>query len=82
MKKEKQIQIPVTLFTELCQYFLIEDADPERKKSIKKGLAYKLDPNINHEIYTQYKTSATTEQREKARKEYLDRVGISENFRW
>ena len=34
------------------------------------------------ELYAQYKTAPTEEQREQARQEYLDRRGVPESFRW
>ncbi len=34
------------------------------------------------ELYTKYKTAPTEEEKEKARKEYLDRRGVPESFRW
>ena len=38
--------------------------------------------DTSREVYTRYKTAATSEEREKARQEYLEKVGIPENFRW
>ena len=35
-----------------------------------------------HELYTKSRMALTEEEREKARKEYLDRRGISDSFRW
>ena len=37
---------------------------------------------LNREVYSKSKTAPTEEEREKFRKEYLDRRGIPENFRW
>ena len=37
---------------------------------------------LRHELYAQYKTAPTEEQREQARQEYLDRRGVPESFRW
>jgi hypothetical protein len=34
------------------------------------------------ELYTKYKTAPSEADREKARREYLDRRGIPESFRW
>ena len=34
------------------------------------------------QVYSKFKTAPTEEEREKFRKEYLDRRGIPENFRW
>ena len=45
-------------------------------------LGEKLDAMVRHELYGKYKNAPTEEEREKARKEYLDRRGIAEKFRW
>ena len=46
------------------------------------GLEKKLDAMVMRELYTKYKTAPTEEEKEKARKEYLDRRGVPESFRW
>lgn len=79
--KEKQIQIPQTLFAKLLKYHFIEQ-DPELQKEIEKGLEIKLDAMLKHDLYTQSKTAGTEEEREKARKEYLDKIGMRQDFRW
>lgn len=56
----------------------MEELSPE----IKKGLEAKLEAMVKRELYTKYKTAATGEERELARKEYLDKVGIHRDFRW
>lgn len=35
-----------------------------------------------HELYTKSKVAVTEKEREKARKEYLDRRGVLDSFRW
>lgn len=82
MAKEKQIQIPEKLFVDMAKYFLLEQEDTELREIIKKGLTDKLEANIRHSLYTTSKTAPTAEEREKARKEYLDRIGVPESFRW
>ena len=42
----------------------------------------KLDAMVMRELYTKYKTAPTEGEKEKARKEYLDRRGVPESFRW
>jgi len=49
---------------------------------IKKGLEQKLDALVRRELYTKYKTAPTKEEQEKARREYLDKRGILDYFRW
>ena len=76
----KNVQISQELFIALMRYFLLEQEAlyPE----IKKGLEKKLDALVMRELYTQYKTAPTEEEKEKARREYLDMRGVPESFRW
>ena len=76
--KNKNVQIPYELFLLLLQYHLMEYRQNEEK--IRQGLEKKM--NAMREIYSRYKTAPTEEEREKYRKEYLDRRGIPEDFRW
>jgi hypothetical protein len=83
MQSEKNIQISQLLFNQMAIFCLEESArTPELEEQIKKGIYDKLDRQINHELYSKYKTAPTEEQKEKARLEYLDRVGIHKDFRW
>ena len=76
----KNIQISEELFFALLKYHLVEidDVLPE----IKKGLEDKLEAMVRRELYTKYKTAPTEEEREKARQEYLKKVGMHRSFRW
>lgn len=76
----KNVQIPYELFLNLIRHHLMEDdtCEPE----IRTGLERKLDALVMHELYTKSRMALTEEEREKARKEYLDRRGISDSFRW
>ena len=76
----KNVQIPYELFFQLMKYHLMEDESSEA--DIRRGLEKKLDALVMHELYTKSKMSVTEEEREKARKEYLDRRGVPESFRW
>ena len=38
--------------------------------------------NNGRTVYTKYKTAPNEEEREKARQEYLEKVGMHRNFRW
>ena len=80
MDRLKNVQISEELFFALLKYHLVEidDALPE----IKKGLEDKLEAMVRRDLYTKYKTAPTEEEKEKARKEYLDRRGVPEIFRW
>ena len=74
------VQIPESLFVELMKYHVlgIEDVLPE----IQKGLEQKYETMMRRELYTKSKTAETEAEREEARKAYLDRVGMHQDFRW
>ena len=76
----RNVQISEQLFVALVKYHLLEidDVYPE----IKKGLEKKVDALVMRELYTKYKTASTDEEREKARREYLDKRGVPDSFRW
>lgn len=76
----KNIQIPEGLFLALVKYHLL-DMD-ECRNEIQKGLEQKIDAMVRHQLYTAYKTAPTEEEREKARQDYLDKVGMHRDFRW
>ena len=80
MDRVKNVQISQELFFDLVRFHLLEmeELSPE----IKKGLEAKLEAMLKRELYTKYKTAPTEEEREQARKEYLDKVGINRDFRW
>ena len=76
----KHIQIPETLFIALVKYHLLELE--EDLPAIRKGLMDKMDSMMMRELYSNYKTALTQEEKEKARKEYLDKRGVPDSFRW
>ena len=76
----KQVQISEDLFLSLIKYHILEYYNDKEK--IVKELQQKLDTIINRNLYTQYKTSSSEEEKEKARQEYLNRKGIHSSFRW
>ena len=76
----KNVQTPYELFFQLMKYHLMEDESCEG--DIRRGLEKKLDALVMHELYTKSKMAVTEEEREKSRKEYLDRRGVPESFRW
>lgn len=76
----KNVQISEELFVAILRYFMLEQA--ELLPQIKQGLEKKLDAMVMRELYTKYKTAPTEEEKERARKEYLDRRGVLESFRW
>jgi adenosine deaminase len=76
----KNVQISQELFVALLHYHL--SGKNEYEEVIEQSLEQKLDAMLRHELYAQYKTAPTEEQREQARQEYLDRRGVPESFRW
>ncbi|MSS35987.1 complexin-2 [Clostridium porci] len=76
----KQIQIPQELFVLLIRYHLMNDVS--LVDEIKIELGKKLDAMVLRQLYGKSKTAPTEAEREKARKEYLDRRGIPDSFRW
>lgn len=76
----KHIQITEELFVLLIKYHLLdmEEVQPE----IKTGLMDKMNAMVVRELYSKYKTAPTEEEKQKARKEYLDKRGVLDNFRW
>ena len=53
-----------------------------RQNLSRKELESKLDKMLAHELYTRSKTADTVEERERARQQYLDKVGMHKDFRW
>lgn len=84
MAKPVTVQIPQELFLDICRYFLLDSPlDPEEIEGIQSGLQDKLDAMARREAYSQYKNTSLTEQeRQAARKRYLDMVGMREGYRW
>ena len=76
----KNIQISEELFLTLIKYHLLEM--DEFSEKIKIGLENKLEAMTKRELYTRYKTAPTVEEKEKARQQYLEKVGMHRDFRW
>ena len=76
----KNVQIPYELFVNLVLYHLNDEENFQ--DDIRQGLSQKLDAMLNRQLYSQYKTAPTEEQREQARQEYLDRRGVPQSYRW
>ena len=74
----KNVQIPYELFVDLVLYHL--NGEDDFDEEIRHGLEQKLDAMLNRQLYSQYKTAPTEEQREQARQEYLDRRGCAEKM--
>ncbi len=75
--KEKQIQIPKSLFDLMLKHFYQPQNVTEAElQLIDKGIMDKVDRFIEHELFTEYKTALTQEQRDSARENYLLKRGI------
>lgn len=71
----------MTLFLKLFRYFYLDDM--ELHNEISKELNDKFDSLVKHELYSKYKDKNLDDsEREKARKEYLDMIGMRDSFRW
>lgn len=76
----RSVQISQGLFMQLIRFHLMEDESCERE--IKKELEKKLDRMVMRDLFGKSKIAPTEGEREQARKEYLDRRGVLESFRW
>lgn len=65
---------------QLLRFHLIGDESCEGK--IRQELEQKLDRMAMRDLYGKAKTASTEGEREQARKEYLDRRGVPDSFRW
>ena len=76
----KKVQISRELFLNLIRYHFAEMYEFE--EDIKSELEKKLNLMVMRECYTTYKTAPSEQEREKARKKYLNERGVPESFRW
>lgn len=76
----KNIQISKDLFIKLIKYHHFDMYEFEDE--IKSELEKKLNLAAMREYYTAYKTAPTEQEREEARKKYLDERGVPDSFRW
>ena len=65
-----------------CPVVLISGPSGSGKTTSALILEKKLDALVMRELYTKYKTAPSEEEREKARREYLDKRAVPDNFRW
>lgn len=80
----RQVQIDFKLFADLCDYFFLGSevrGEEWLAADIRKELENKLDKMLARELFSKYKRTPTGEEREKARKEYLDFREIPRNYR-
>lgn len=80
----KNVQIPESLFYDLIRYFCIDGLEnweyQDIYKRIQDGVNQKVDKIVAHNLFTEYKRAVTPDERENARKKYLDYVGIPSSF--
>ena len=76
----KSVNISVVLFFYLYDYFIY--GDMSKHDEITARLKEKMNRMHLRKLYSDSKTLDTEEEREAARKEYLDRVGVPEDFRY
>lgn len=78
----KQVQIDSKLFFDLYEYFC-NDNDTVDLESVKTALRAKYERLQSHAMYSLSKNKKLTpEQREYFRQQYLDGVGVPEEFRY
>ena len=81
MNKDKSVQIPFKLFLNCLRLICFEEDNTKLREETKTLIWAKFEQIQRRELFTAYKTAATDEEREQARRNYLDRVGIPEDFR-
>jgi len=80
MDRTKKINVSMTLGDFLALWDLCNKlGNPEPLYSI---IHRKAEALSRHELYSKSKTATSADEREQARTEYLDRVGMSQDFRW
>lgn len=77
-----KIQIDKKTFYKCLNIIAFGSDDTKLWQETKQELLDKLDSIIKRELYTKYKTAPTEEEREQARQEYLNKVGMNKDFRW
>ena len=82
--KQKTVSIPQDLWLDIFYFMMIEldDGNTARVPRIRRGITDKLERMIEHDLYTEYKTATSDQQKEEARKKYLEAKGIPADFRW
>lgn len=78
----KNVQITEELLLDLFRYHLMDIEDNDLQERIRKQLTDKLERMVKHQLYTESKTADTEEERNEARKRYLDAIGMHSDFRW
>lgn len=80
MNRQKKINVSMTLAEFLDLWDLCNRlGNPEPLHTI---IHRKAEALSRHELYSKSKTATTPEEREQARTDYLDHIGMSQEFRW
>jgi hypothetical protein len=85
MGKDTKVRLELTKaeWTELYRVlFVTYNGELEELDWFRKILAEKLHAMEMRDAYTKYATAPEGAGREKLRKEYLDKRGVPEDFRW
>ena len=83
MGKPKSILLDFDLFVDLYVYACRHSEQEDLQfKRLYAGNRKKLDAMMRHDLYSLYKSGADEAVRAKARKEYLDAIGMFDSFRW
>lgn len=81
--RPKSIQIDYSFYLDLISHaFLHGDPDDPCFHRIEVAFHRKLEAMEKHNLYTLYKSGATSEIRNKAREEYLEAIGLRDAYRW
>lgn len=78
----KTVKIDLQTFIRLMRYFTLDDHSNELYEEIKRDIDSKADKLYRHELYSQSKTAESEQERETARKKYLDEIGMRDSFRY
>lgn len=80
------VQISKELFDKLCAFFLDPGEDDQERMELYNLicllLRQKQERVLRREAFGRYKAAKTVQERESARKEYLDAATIPEPYRW
>ena len=81
--RPKNILIEYSFFLDLFFYTLEhEDPDDPKYLRIRSAFQSKIDAMERHNLYSLYKSGASEKVRQKAREEYLNKLGVLDSFRW
>lgn len=83
---KEQVQIPKDVFIKLIllteNLLSNDEVDENEIIQLNNALYKKLDAMIKRDLYTKYKTAPTEEERENARKKYIEIAKINKKFIW